>query len=533
MSNASYVINQLDESINSFENRVDGKVNSVYNASSNVHTTVTQIYERINKFKEDMMKGEQTQIAHENIMRIDQVIKEQFSNHEAIRKTVMGVVRDFDINLVRNSTIQELSEELWITSSRYWLSYALIAITAWVNNYPEVARNALSEAGRRDDIKTTLFFTLMNLRFERMDAAKKWFFEYMKVLDPNMLQQETAVLLQAFLNGIFGKDKELEHEVTSLIDEWIDRLNADAAACEELVGAYESFIGNLNPQVEFPYSALGEFCQNCDAVRNSFRNSAKYDQILAVLQSLDVEMERQDETNYKARVDAVLMNLISNYDAEELSLRNQQSYYQYIVDNQGNMEAAEAQFQAEQQLQNERFNIGKQMIRWAVYDTSEETDVHVRKFGLRNTRDWFRTALDHWDEFLQDSMPLQFQLSIDTWTGTSNGEDQQLQMTAMQNHFENNKFQNMFVNTPNIAALIALILSAGLAFMTLYALVVTVLALGFLVYRVLKAIKEYPIRVNTALANLNRCMEEIATFRQAVADNRLKKDDVLRLVESI
>ena len=91
----------------------------------------------------------------------------------------------------------------------------------------------------------------------------------------------------------------------------------------------------------------------------------------------------------------------------------------------------------------------------------------------------------------------------------------------------------MFVNTPNIAALIALILSAGLAFMTLYALVVTVLALGFLVYRVLKAIKEYPIRVNTALANLNRCMEEIAMFRQAVADNRLKKDDVLRLVESI
>ena len=154
MSNASYLINQLDQSINSFENRVDGRVNSVYSASSNVHSTTI-----------NMMKGEQTQLAHENIMRIDQIIKEQFSNHEAIRKTVMGVVRDFDINLVRNSTIQELSEELWITSSRYWLSYALIAITAWINNYPEVARNALSESGRRDDIKTTLFFCLMNLRF--------------------------------------------------------------------------------------------------------------------------------------------------------------------------------------------------------------------------------------------------------------------------------------------------------------------------------------------------------------------------------
>lgn len=533
MSNASYLINQLDSSINSFENRVDGRVTSVYNATADVHSTANQIFEGIQKFKEDMMKGEQTQLAHENIMRIDQIIKEQFSNHEAIRKTVMGVVRDFDINLVRNSTIQELSEELWITSSRYWLSYAMIAITAWVNNYPEVARNALAESGRRDDIKTTLFFCLMNLRFERMDAAKKWFCEYLNVLDPNMLQQETAVLLQSFLNGIFGKDKELEHRVTGLIDEWIDQLNADAAACEELVDAYQTYIINLNPQVTFPYSALGEFCTNCNELRASFADVAKYDKLIEVLQELDVEMERQDESNYKARVDAVLINLISNYDAEELSLRNQQAYYRYIVDNQGDMEIAEKQYEEEQRLQNERFNIGKQFIRWAVYDDNDETDVHVRKFAMRNTRQWLRAALEKWDVQLQDKFPLNYHLSIDTWTGTSNGEDQQEQVTAMRNYFENNKFQNMFVNTPNIAAAIVLVLSIGLAFVTLYALVATVLSLGFLVWRVLKAIKEYPMRVNAAVENLNLCMEQIAEFRQGFSDNRKKKDDILRMIESI
>ena len=533
MSNASYLISQLDQSINSFENRVDGRVSSVYSATDSVHSTANQIYEGIQRFKQDMMKSEQTQLAHENIMRIEQIIKEQFSNHEAIRKTVMGIVRDFDINLVRNSTIQELSEELWITSSRYWLSYAMIAITAWVNNYPDVAKNALAESGRRDDIKTTLFFCLMNLRFDRMDAAKKWFCEYLKVLDPHMLQQETAVLLQSFLNGIFGKDKELEHHVTSLIDEWISELNADAAACEELVGAYKTFFDNLNPNAAFPYSALTQFCTNCDALKASYKDVSKYDQMLAVLQELDVEMERQDDSNYKARVDAVLINLISNYDAEELSLRNQQAYYRYIVDNQGDMDAAEAQFEEEQKLQNERFNIGKQFIRWAVYDDNSETDVHVRKFGMRNTRQWFQAALDRWDVELQDRHPLNFDLAIDTWRGTSNGEDQAEQITAMKNYFENHKFHNMYVNTPNIAAAIVLILSAGLAFVTLYALVATALAAGFLVFRVLRAMKEYPKRVNAALENLNKCMGEIAEFKQYFADNRKKKDDALRMLETI
>ena len=60
MSNASYLINQLDNSINSFENRVDGRVTSVYNSTATVHSTANQIFEGIQRFKEDMMKGEQT-----------------------------------------------------------------------------------------------------------------------------------------------------------------------------------------------------------------------------------------------------------------------------------------------------------------------------------------------------------------------------------------------------------------------------------------------------------------------------------------
>ena len=205
MSQVSYAIQDLNSTINQFESNVDVHVNNIRQSSINVEQATKEIYDQISKFREDMEHGEQSQLAHENIIRIDQIIKEQFSNYETIRRTVMGVVRDFDINLVRNSTIQELSEELWMTSSRYWLSYALIAITAWVNNYPDVAKSALAEGGRKDAIKTTLFFTLLNLRFERTEVAKKWFYEYLKTLDPVMLQQETAVMLHAFLDGIFGR----------------------------------------------------------------------------------------------------------------------------------------------------------------------------------------------------------------------------------------------------------------------------------------------------------------------------------------
>lgn len=150
MASASYnAVNALNQTIDSFKSKLDVKMESVNTSTANMRATTDKIYDSVSKFKQGMIQNEEKQLAHENILRIDQILKEQFGDHEAIRKTVMGVVRDFDINLVRNSTIQEISEELWITSSRYWLSYALIAITAWINDYKEVAANALSECVRR------------------------------------------------------------------------------------------------------------------------------------------------------------------------------------------------------------------------------------------------------------------------------------------------------------------------------------------------------------------------------------------------
>lgn len=531
MSEVSHAIQSLNSTINNFESNVDIHVNDIKRSSINVENATRSIFEQISKFKTDMEHGEQTQLAHENIIRIDQIIKERFGNYETIRKTVMGVVRDFDINLVRNSTIQELSEELWMTSSRYWLSYALIAITAWVNNYPDVAKSSLAEGGRKDAIKTTLFFCLLNLRFERTEVAKRWFFEYLKTLDPTMLQQETEVMLHAFLDGLFGKDKELEQSVIDVIDQWIEIINDDVTICEELIKAYESYITNINPHKNFDYISILQYCVNSAEVSKSFMEVSKYDVIISVLKSLDVEAVEQTDENYKERVDAVLMNLISNFDEEEQELRNEQEYFNLIVQNAGQTKIAEKQYQAEMALQKEHFNIGKQMISWAIYD--ETANIQVRKFAFQNTKSWFKVALDRFAVTVQRDFPIEYSLAIDTWTGTSNGKDHAEITENMRNYYETNKFQNMFVNTPNIAAALIFVISIALAFVTPYSLIATAVAGAFLGYRCFKAFKEYPKRVENAINALQMTLAEIAEFRQYFEENSTKKEEVLSLTEFI
>lgn len=532
-SSSYYAVNRLNETIGSFKSKVDVKIESVDTSTANIKATTEKIYDNVNKFKQDMIQNEEKQLAHENILRIDQILKEQFGDHDAIRKTVMGVVRDFDINLVRNSTIQEISEELWITSSRYWLSYALIAITAWINDYKEVATNALAECLRRDPVKASLFFCLFNLRFGRNDIAKKWFFEYLKTINPSSVQMESAILLQAYLNGLFGKDKELENQVNNVIRSWVSELNSDPLTAEELVSSYQKYIQVMSPLYQCSYQVLPQFCSGYDAVKESYQNITKYQKLITDIEEMDVDIQEQNEVNYKSRIDTILINLISNYDAEELDLKNQQMYFNFVIESDGRVEAAQEQYQEYQNVQNASINIGKQMIRWAIYDSPDQTDVHVKKFGLQNTKEWFKEAIENWSVDLQNKFPLDYPLTIDTWRGISNGYDQNEQFANMNQYYQNNKFQLMYVNNHNIAAVIALILSLGLAFVTLYSLVVSVLALGFLGFNIYKANKEYPIRVNASMQNLGQCMYELAHFRQFYAEEKNKKDLLISKIEHL
>ena len=524
MQSSRHAVDGLQSTINGFRSNIDGQMEQVYTTTASIQETTNQIHRSVSEFKENMIKSEEVQLAHENVIRIDQVLKEQFGDYERIRKTIIGVVRDFDINLVRNKTIQELSEELWLTSSRYWLSYALIAVTAWVNNYPEVASNSLAECTRRDGIKATLFFTLLNLRFNRNEAARLWFCEYMKMLDPNFLQNEAAVMLQAYLSGLFGRDRKLQEQVDKTLEEWIAIINDDAQVSADLVNAYANYIANINPGVEFSYGAIRQFCTNADEVEGAFRDVSKYAKLLSLVESLDVEDVEQSPENYAARIDAVMTSLISNYDRDEEELKNQQEYYNLVIKNGGSVDIAEAQWQEMLRLKGAGFNIGRAMISWVLYDDSDETDVHVRKFGLSHTKNWLIRALDNFSNGAQSRFPSGYKLSIDTWEGLSNGDDQTELTEDLKSYFDTHKLPMIYLNVPNVIAAALAILCIGLAFVTPWTLIGTALGIGFLAFNIIRAVKKFPIRVQQAVDNLSRTMGEINDFKRYCKEANAKRD---------
>ena len=530
MPDSQKLIQHLDQTLNTFRTNVSVKINDLDSCSLKIRQTANMIHENIDRLKGNMMQNEEKHIAYENILRLDQLIKDRFGHYEAIRKTVMGVVRDFDINLVRNSTIQELSEELWITSSRYWLSYALIAITGWVNNYPDVARNAISESLRKDSHKTALFFCLMNLRFKREDAARQWFFTYFEGLDPSDLTQETAVLLEAFLHGVFGRDPSIERQVSKLVDDWIVSIGRDATVGGDVFAAYTEYITALPSHAENPCELLSKCCVQYDAVISVYKELSKYDSLIALLESLNQDTDPLTRDGGREDIDRLLVHLITKYDEEEQALLEQQEYYRYVVDNDGMVENARTQFDARQKLMNGQFNIGRHMMKWALYDDDRQTDIHVRKFGLCATKYWFSKALHNWTSGTEASVPREFELRIDEFSLTSDGDDLEEQKKRLRTHFRLNRFRCTVGNKLNAAACVVFAIAAGLTFIHIYAAAGMILSALFLLIRLIVSFTKYSKRRKKAFKTLLGCMEQIASFRQYCEDSEQKKAHLLNML---
>ena len=231
---------------------------------------------------------------------------------------------------------------------------------------------------------------------------------------------------------------------------------------------------------------------------------------------------------------------------EELEIKNQQQYYRLVVENEGDIAVAEAQYQQFEALQNENFNIGKQMVEWVTYGDRTNTDVQVRKFALQSTKDWFRSALEKWTSALKTNCPLSYGIAIDGWTGVSNARDLDEQVLSMKNYYENNKFKMVCINNFNIAAVIVFLISLAITVGSIVstvkngftpALIVGIVLMlasaGFIAFRIISGLKKFAERVETNIRNLQMTIAQIVEFQRFFTENINKTDDILSKLEYI
>ncbi|MDE7300380.1 MAG: hypothetical protein K2N94_16400, partial [Lachnospiraceae bacterium] len=163
LANAQAVTNQRLQGIDSNVQKVGAQVGEV-------SKELKELVDAFEKLKDE----QKLQRALTELVRVRQELETKFGDYKVIRDTMLGVLQATDLALVKKTTISRVSEELMLSTPKYWLAPCLVAVSAWIGNDRALAERAIAEAVRRDEERTALTMALICRRNNRTQTCYEW-----------------------------------------------------------------------------------------------------------------------------------------------------------------------------------------------------------------------------------------------------------------------------------------------------------------------------------------------------------------------
>ena len=162
----------------------------------------------------------------------------------------------------------------------------------WANNEEEAAKRAMTKALSKDYFSSALYFLLVNLRFTRVDAAKKWYLCYLDRVDMENLGDEWQYLLQAYLSGVFGVDKEFHHLIHQCFTDLLTQMESMHPQYGNRVIDKTMVYSNSYIHVtDYEFETLRRHCTEYEELKNLLSQAEKNEVLACLLYTSDAADE--------------------------------------------------------------------------------------------------------------------------------------------------------------------------------------------------------------------------------------------------
>lgn len=317
--------------------QVSGQVSAVDTAQRQTRADLQTLVDEFRAFAHQAGLAVKAQRAETRVGVVQDRLEHEFGHHKVVRRTAVGILQAFDVGLVSEETVRQISEQLMIQTPRYWLAPALVALAAWAQDDRELCDRAVEEAFRRSPARTSLFFALILRRQGRRDSAARWLRHYLGAQDPTALGREFAVILECVSQGAFGPvGREL---LRNTLDGWQQTLLTDDAVRDAQVRRWWAETESLRgaPSTRFPRLAAvsPQWAQLDGALRSAAVHQKLLDKYTALMSQETRPSDRLEDT-----VDDILDRLVKEYDNEELPLRRDLAFNEAVIAHGGDEDAA-------------------------------------------------------------------------------------------------------------------------------------------------------------------------------------------------
>ena len=420
-ANLNYIENNLNTIHRDLE-VVNHEVGSVDNNVRLVYDEVGALAKEFHDFVQIQVRANAKSNAQQNLIKIRQEMEKRFGHYDIVRRTTTGILQADDIGIVKKDTISTATEELMISTPGYWLAPCLVALAAWINDQPELAERALREGIKRNDEKTSLFFALICRRADRKQAALKWTQRYLANQDEENLDRKTVIILDAFASGLLGADSE--GVVSKQMGEWLEHLSDKPGFIEQQTKQWSDAINlKRKPIGKNDYKYLRKYSKTWPVLEDIMEGAMLHAEILEYFTEI-FDQEASTDT-LKEQLDEILNSLVSDFDDEEIPLRKEEKYNQFIVDFDGDEKRAKQNMAVEQTAFEVHKDFTQLLTDAAMKPESSHASVSTQKFAIALSKDWISNAYNDVTAQNRMKIPYEIEINVDTFNDrTTDGQNE-------------------------------------------------------------------------------------------------------------
>lgn len=385
-------------------NLVGSGVNSVQALTTETRSELMQLRADFDTWRQMAERTANVQRAETKVGTVRSDLAREFGHHDQVRRSATGLLQAFDIGLVSEETVRNISEQLMVTNPRYWLAPALVGLAAWSRSDSTMCERAVAEAYRRSPDKTALFFALITRRQLRFDASIRWLRHYLSTQDPGRLGRDFATVLEAVSQGAFSA--AARDMVQEVLLAWRRELLNDDNVISKQVGAWHAEVrSHANSQsAGNRYANLAHVSPEWPRLETALAGAHAHDPLRQKYQAL-LLAEIQPSDRLEDAVDDILDLLVTKYDPEELPLRRQLANLEAIIQHDGDLSAAVVTGQLAQAALDETLDYLTVQTSSALSPERIGVSRATQRMAIGACADWFRAAHDQHSREYRASLP--------------------------------------------------------------------------------------------------------------------------------
>ncbi len=501
-----------------------------------------EVFQALNELTTQYFTFKHISTASKNVTQYNDEYNTKFSFYHELRRISLGYIIGLDTNFVSSEVMRKKVEKAYLQNTDYWLAYGISAVMLWASGEKEAAERALAKSLSINYFNSCLFYLLINLRFNRIDAAKKWYVNYLDRADMNNLGDEWQYLLQAYLFGAFGADEEFQDIVAKSFKNMLAQVEVTTVDfAKKFTRKAIEFAELYAHRTGCEFTTLGRTCTEYAQLKNLLSDAEKNAEIAKYFNKLS-EADITEAKDLPQRIENVLYSLINDYDEEELKVVENIKYNEAVISAKGDVAVAQANFDAMFAERHKKKNLGDLLLSWAFADDTAQTDISVKKFSISFMKEAITKGFEQFAENYRQKEKQRYTFNIDECMVECNENEYPQAEKVLDEFYEKNKLKNTLKDTQvliysGICVVSLLMIIVLFAYFSPVILTIGILAglVGsFLLWRrIVDMGKILNEKKRKGKLLLRQALEELRQWRAAYKQADARHADMLNAIEKI